>query len=376
MNLPQALAQSLAQRLTRISAILVKELRQLSRDGPTFAMVVMIPLIQLLMFGYAINTDLRDLPVTVVDYSNNTDSRHLIAALGATQMVMVARRDATPQAAEAALLRGDVRAALIIPVDFSQRLADQRSVAQWLVDGSDTLVSASLQRLADMPLTALDARAVTRDQRMFEVALYYNPERRAAVNTVPGLAAVILTMTMIMFTSAALVREREQGHLELLIATPVQPLELMIGKIVPYIFVGLIQVAIILGLGKVIFSVPVVGSLLQVLWATLLFIVASLTLGLIISTLAKTQLQAMQMTIFVLLPSILLSGFMFPYEGMPRAAQWLAETLPATHYMRLMRGVVLRGAEMGDLLGDVLWLLVFAGAGLLVAAKRFKKRLD
>lgn len=192
----------------------------------------------------------------------------------------------------------------------------------------------------------------------------------------PGLLGVILTMTMIMFTSAAIVRERERGNLELLITTPVSSMELMLGKILPYIGVGLIQVAIILGLGHFIFAVPINGALSQVLLATLLFIAASLTLGLLISTLAQTQLQAMQMTVFILLPSILLSGFMFPYEGMPLPAQWIAEVLPATHFMRLIRGIVLRGGELSELLPDVLWLAGFTLLVLTLAAHRFKKSLD
>lgn len=183
-------------------------------------------------------------------------------------------------------------------------------------------------------------------------------------------------MTMILFTSAAIVRERERGNLELLITTPVHSLELMIAKIIPYIFVGLIQVGIILGLGHFIFDVPINGELSQLLLGTLLFISASLTLGLVISTIAQTQLQAMQMTVFILLPSILLSGFIFPYEEMPDIAQWISEVLPATHFMRLIRGIVLRGADLLDLWRDAVWLVGFTVIGLLVASMRFKKSLD
>ncbi len=362
--------------LQRIASILFKEFRQLSRDRPTFAMVVMIPLIQLLLFGYAINTDVRNLPVSIVDFSNSAASRALIEAVRATQVVAIIRRDTTPQQAEDALLRGEVRAAMVVPADLQQRISDGRTAAQWLVDGSDTMVSSAILKLQNMPLAALSGSRGIQSPPLFEVALLYNPERRTAVNIVPGLAGVILTMTMIMFTSAALVRERERGNLELLITTPVRPMELMIGKIVPYIFVGLIQVTIILSLGHLIFDVPINGSVLQILWATLLFIAASLTLGLIISTFANTQLQAMQMTVFVLMPSILLSGFMFPYEAMPNVAQWLSETLPATHYMRMMRGVILRGSDLGHLFSDAIWLALFTVGGLLVAAKRFKKSLD
>ncbi|MCB1761496.1 MAG: ABC transporter permease, partial [Gammaproteobacteria bacterium] len=210
----------------------------------------------------------------------------------------------------------------------------------------------------------------------FEVTLLYNPEQRSAVNIVPGLVATILTMTMIMFTSAAIVRERERGNMEMLITTPVRPIELMLGKIIPYVFVGAIQVTIILALGHLVFGVPINGSLAQLAGATLLFICASLTLGLVISTVARSQLQSMQMTIFVLLPSILLSGFMFPYDAMPLAAQYIAEALPATHFMRLVRGVVLRDVNIFDMSGDLVWLMLFTAAGLAVASLRFKKRLD
>jgi ABC-2 type transport system permease protein len=209
----------------------------------------------------------------------------------------------------------------------------------------------------------------------FEVVEYFNPEQRSVVNIVPGLLAVILTMTMIMFTSAAIVREQELGNMEFLIATPVRPLELMLGKIIPYILVGLIQVAIILSAGHWIFAVPVRGGLDSLLLASFLFICASLSLGLVISTIAKTQLQAMQLTIFVLMPSILLSGFMFPYEAMPIGAQWVSEALPATHFIRMVRGIVLREAEVMSLSQDALWLLGFTCLGVLLAAKRFNKHL-
>jgi len=227
-----------------------------------------------------------------------------------------------------------------------------------------------------MPLSELLRKPANRNTPTFEVTLLYNPEQRSAVNIVPGLVAVILTMTMIMFTSAAIVRERERGNLEMLITTPVRPIELMLGKIIPYLFIGALQVAIILSLGNIVFNVPINGGLWQLAGATLLFITASLTLGLVISTIAKNQLQSTQMTIFVLLPSILLSGFVFPYEGMPEVAQHIAEALPATHFVRLIRGVVLRNVEIIDMTFDVSWLALFTVVGLVVASLRFKKSLD
>lgn len=362
--------------LTRIKAVIIKELRQLSRDRITFGMVVMIPLIQLLLFGFAINTDIRNIPIAVVDQSGSTAGRVITESVKVTQVVRVTQQLTNVAQAEQAIQDGQVRAALILPHDLSQRMVQGRVLGQWLVDGSDTMISSAILALQNMPLTDFDFALRPAASKTFEVALYYNPTRRSAVNIVPGLLGVILTMTMILFTSAAIVRERERGNLELLITTPIHSLELMIAKIVPYIFVGLIQVAIILSLGHWVFGVPINGELSQIFMGTLLFIAASLSLGLVISTIANTQLQAMQMTVFILLPSILLSGFMFPYEGMPIEAQWIAEVLPATHFMRIIRGVVLRGADLVELWRDTLWLFGFTLLGLLFASLRFKKSLD
>ncbi|WP_394135511.1 ABC transporter permease [Aliivibrio fischeri] len=363
--------------MNRMKAIMMKEIRQLSRDKLTFGMVIMIPLIQLLLFGYAINTDIRDIPVAVVDQSESTLGRLITESVKVTQVVSIKQYYPTVEEAEKAIQQGVVRAALVLPKDITQRVMQKRELGQWIVDGSDTMISAAILSLQTMPLVDLDFDVRdTAKAKTFEVTLFYNPSRRSAVNIVPGLLGVILTMTMVLFTSSAIVRERERGNLELLITTPIRSFELMVAKIIPYIFVGLIQVLIILGLGYAIFDVPINGSLSQILFGTLLFISASLTLGLVISTIAKTQLQAMQMTIFILLPSILLSGFMFPYEGMPVIAQWIAEVLPATHFMRLIRGIVLRGADLMDLWRDTIWMIVFTLIGLFIASKRFKKSLD
>nr|WP_038180016.1 ABC transporter permease [Vibrio rhizosphaerae] len=364
--------------LYRMKAVMLKELRQLSRDRITFGMVVMIPLIQLILFGYAINTNVRHVPVAVVDLSGSTTGRIMTEAVRVTQVVDITKQYATAKEAEQAIHRGVIRAAMILPKDLDQRLAQGRVLGQWIVDGSDTMISSAVMGLQHMSLSGLGLQShrAQAPAQTFNVALYYNPSRRSAVNIVPGLLGVILTMTMILFTSAAIVRERERGNLELLITTPVHPMELMVAKIIPYIFIGLIQVCIILGLGHLIFDVPIHGALSQILWGTLLFISASLTLGLMISTIATTQLQAMQMTVFILLPSILLSGFMFPYEGMPVIAQWIAEVLPATHFMRMIRGIVLRGADLFDLWRDTLWMIGFTLLGLVIASMRFKKSLD
>jgi len=373
--------------LSRISAITFKEFKQLSRDRLTFGMVVMIPLIQLLLFGYAINTNVRNIPAGLLDEAQTFQSRSITQAVLATQVVDFTVSYQSVKAAEQSITDGEVRAVLMLPRDLDQRIVanqnneatgnlTRQALGQWIVDGSDTIVAGAIRSLRGMPLNELSPGNALPPPPTFEVALYFNPEQRTAVNIVPGLLAIILTMTMILFTSTAIVRDRERGNLELLITTPVHSLELMLGKIIPYILIGLIQMTIILGLGRLVFNVPIIGELTQIVLVTMLFIAASLTLGLIISTIAQTQLQAMQMTVFILLPSILLSGFMFPYEGMPKAAQWISEALPTTHFIRMIRGVVLRGASIENLHSDALFLILFTVIGLLIATLKFKKRLD
>ena len=365
--------------LRRIYAIIIKELMQLARDRLTFGLIVMIPLIQLMLFGYAINTDVRNIPIGVVDQSQSSAARLITETVKVTQIVDVIATYNTPKEAEAAIIRGDIRAAIIFPVDLANRIAQNKTIAQLIVDGSDTVVSSALLQLRNMPLDKIIIEPSINRKHVaptFEVALFFNPSRRSQVNIIPGLVGIILTMTMIMFTSAAIVREREHGNLELLITTPIHSIELMIGKIFPYILVGFIQVAIVLGLGHIVFKVPINGGLFDIFIVTLLFIAASLALGLLISTIAKTQLQATQMTIFVLLPSILLSGFMFPYEAMPKLAQHISEILPATHFMRMIRSVILKGADATTLVYDNLWLLSFTIVGIVIASIRFKKSLD
>jgi len=378
--------------LLRIQAVFIKELIQLRRDKMTFGMVIMIPLVQLILFGYAINTNVRHIPVGVVDISQTAISRVLVQTISATQVVKFTHQYFSIEAAQAAIDKSEVRAVLIIPNDVDQRIVthpsagfglppasdeeSSRPIAQWLVDGSDTMIAGAIKSLRNMPLAELFKKPANRYTPTFEVTLLYNPEQRSAVNIVPGLVGIILTMTMIMFTAGAIVREKERGNLEMLIATPVRSIELMLGKIIPYIFIGLLQVFIILGIGYTVFGVPINGGLGQLAGVTLLFISASLTLGLVISTIASTQLQSTQMTIFVLLPSILLSGFMFPYEGMPVAAQNIAEVLPATHFMRLIRGVVLRDVDSIEMAFDVYWLILFTIAGLTIASLRFRKNLE
>ncbi|RDL45379.1 ABC transporter permease [Marinomonas piezotolerans] len=374
--------------LARIWAVMLKELKQLSRDRMTFGMIVMIPLIQLMLFGYAINTDARHIPAGVVDLASNQTSRSILQAVEATQAVRFNHNYLSPQAASGAIVRGEVKAVLILPEDLDRRLllhpnsAAQststtlaRPIGQWLVDGSDTLIAATVRSLRTMPLNDVSGHPPQTLPPTFEVVQWFNPEQRSVVNIVPGLLGVILTMTMILFTSAAIVREREHGNMEFLINTPIRSFELMLGKIIPYVFAGLIQVSIILAVGHILFHVPIRGGLMSLFGASLLFIFASLTLGLVISTIAKTQLQAMQLTVFILLPSILLSGFMFPYQAMPVPAQWIAEGLPATHFIRMARAIVLRDATLSSVEFDAFWLLGFILVGLLAASLRFRKKL-
>jgi len=372
----------------RIYAIFIKELKQLSRDRMTFGMIIMIPLVQLMLFGYAINTDARHIPVGLVDLSQTSESRAVEHALVATQSVDFIARYRSITDAEVAITKGEIRAVLYLPADMTRRLFNHPlydhkqidspltlPIGQWIVDGSDTVIASTIRALRDMPLDEVANHTAIRTSPSFEVVQYFNPEQRTVVNIVPGLVAVILTMTMILFTSSAIVREHEHGNMEFLITTPVRSIELMIGKIAPYVLVGLLQVAIILSVGHWMFSVPIKGNLLSLLGSSILFIFASLTLGLVLSTIAKTQLQAMQMTIFILLPSILLSGFMFPYDAMPVAAQWIAEALPVTHFMRMIRAIALRDANLLLLGKDALWLGLFTIGGILIASLRFKKKL-
>ena len=357
--------------LRRLGAIVLKELRQLRRDRLTFAMIAGIPLVQLVLFGYAINMDVRGIQAAVLDQANTYSSREAIAELASSQVIDLRYHLDSPQQINQLLREGRISAALVVPADFDARLQRKdRPPLQLVVDGSDQSVQASARQLASYPLPGWSNR------RAVEVVNFYNPERLAPLNTVPGLLGVILTMTMVLFTAVALVRERERGNLELLIATPVSPWELTIGKVLPFVGIGLIQVSVILLVGHWLFAVPVRGSLLELYGASLLFIVASLSLGVFLSTMASTQFQAMQMAFFTFLPQILLSGFMFPFAGMPKAAQWIAEFLPLTHYLRITRGIMLRAAGMGELWNEALWLLVFCAILLALSVSRIQKRLD
>jgi ABC-2 type transport system permease protein len=361
-------------KLRRLWAIVLKEVRQLRRDRITLAMIVMIPVGQLVLFGYAINLNPRGLTAAVADQAGTAASRALVMDMVATGVIRTVAEADTPQQLVGMLRRGEISVGIAVPPDFERRRVDGREVAQVMVDGSDTVVQSAAAQLAQMPV---DSSVVApRKTAPIGVVAFYNPQRRSPVNIVPGLIGVILTMTMVMFTSVAIVRERERGNMELLITTPVSRTELMIGKVLPYALIGLIQTSVVLLLGLWLFDVPIKGSVLEVYIAAVLLILANLALGLMISTKAASQFQAMQMTVFILLPSILLSGFMFPYAGMPVPAQWLAEVLPMTHFLRLIRGVMLRGAGLLELWHDVAYLLGFIAVMMSLAVARFRKRLD
>ncbi|MCF7750828.1 ABC transporter permease [Bacillus subtilis subsp. subtilis] len=369
--------------LRRLWAIVLKELRQMRRDRITLAMIVGIPVMQLVLFGYAINLNLRHLDTGIADQANTSASRALLMDMVATGVITPSLRVDTPDQLTQALREGRISIGVVIPPDFERRRFEGREAVQVMVDGSDTVVQSAAVQLAQVPL---DSQPVRNDRPLrtgavavsgqISVVAFYNPQRRSAINIVPGLIGIILTMTMVMFTAVAIVRERERGNMELLIATPLTRSELMIGKVLPYAVIGLIQTTLVLLLGMWLFDVPVRGSVVDVYLVAMLLITANLSLGLLISTKAQSQFQAMQMTMFVFLPSILLSGFMFPFAGMPRPVQWLAEILPLTHFLRLVRGIMLRGARWWELWPEVLALLAFIVVMMTLAILRFRKRLD
>ena len=360
----------------RALAIARKEARQLRRDRLTFGMIVGVPVMQLLLFGYAINMDVRHLRAAVADLAGSQQARLLVADAEATQVIDVVAR--VPGASDLVdLLReGRISVGIFIPRDFDRRVArGPRPPAHLLVDGSDPVVLGAARGLAGLPIQRrFGPDGAPGDT--FEVRAYYNPERRSAVQIVPGLIGVILTMTMVLFTAVAIVRERERGNLELLITTPVRTPELMVGKITPYMVIGMVQVSLVLLLGSLLFQVPIRGTLLNVYVAGAIFVSAALTLGLLISTLAETQFQAFQLTFFTFLPQILLSGFMFPFDGMPRAAQLIAQVFPLTHFIRIIRGILLRGASLPEVWPDIWPLLAFFAVTMSIAIFRFRKSLD
>lgn len=372
--------------IRRIWAITQKEFRQLARDRLTYAMVIGIPLILIMMFGYAINLDVRGLRAGIADQAGTQTSRRLVADLTASQVINPVRRAATAEELEQLLLRNEIVVGVFIPRDLERRLQDpNREAAQLLVDATDPLIPGIVSAVADMPFALRERTASPRliprtgrsqQSRLFAMRQLYNPEGRSAVMIVPGTIGVILTFTMVLFTSIAIVRERERGNLELLITTPVRTIELMLGKIIPYILIGMLQVSLILSAAVFLFDVPLRGTLVDLYTASLAYVAAVLGLGLLISTIAKMQFQAFQMTFFILLPSILLSGFIFPFDGMPQPAQYIAQILPLTHFVVLVRGILLKGAVLAELALPLQKLGILFVVFMTLAMLRFRKRLD
>jgi ABC-2 type transport system permease protein len=373
--------------LTRWWGIIVKEFIQLKRDRLTFGMIIGIPVLQLLLFGFAINADPKHLPAAVLAADNSPFARSFVRAMeNSGYFRMVAQVD-TADEADDLLAHGKVQFVLTIPEDFSRKLA-RGERPQLLLEadatdpGATSNAIAAMQQLAgtalarDLAGTLTDPATATAPPVDLRVHRRYNPEGVTAYNIVPGLLGTILTMTMVLMTGLAMTRERERGTFENLLSTPALPIEVMTGKIVPYVLIGLIQVTLIFLAARFVFGVPMRGNLVLLYGVVLLFIAANLTLGITFSSLARNQLQAMQMTFFFFLPSILLSGFMFPFRGMPEWAQWLASALPLTHFLVLVRGIMLKGTGVGELWPQVWPILAFMLAVILLGLRFYRRTLD
>ncbi len=362
--------------LLAMLAIASKEIRQLARDRVTFGMIVGIPAMQIMLFGYAINFDVRDIDTVVLDQSATSLSRQLVGDLAATQVMHIVREASSEAELQDSLTRGEASIGVVIAPDLERRLSGgDRSAVQIIVDGSQPSLENVAQGLANLPVLTRHG-VQRRGAAPFEIRIAYNPEKRTAVQIVPALVGTILNITMVVFTAGAVVRERERGNLELLITTPVTSGQLMTGKLLPYVAIGMVQTTLILLLGHALFRVPIIGSLVELYAGAALFIAATLALGLFISTLVQTQFQAFQLAFVTMLPSILMSGFMFPFDGMPVAAQWIAQLLPLTHFVEVVRGIVLRGAHLWDMWPQLAKLALFLVVMLVASTLRFHKRLD
>jgi len=372
--------------ITRVFAVMAKEFVQLTRDRITYAMLLVVPVMQLLLFGYAINNEPRHLPTAVLAMENSTYARSVLAAIRNSDYFDLVAQARSPAELDDMLRRGEVQFALTIPGDFTRRVV-RGDKAQILLeaDASDPAATgAAVAALSALPTEALvhdlpvKVAPATKAGPPFEVVVHrrYNPESDTAYNIVPGLLGVILSMTLVMMTALGVTRERERGTMESLLATPVRPIEVMVGKLAPYVVVGLIQAAIILTLARLLFHVPMVGGWSGLALGLLLFIVASLALGFLISTVARTQLQAMQLSFFYMLPSILLSGFMFPFRGMPHWAQALGSVIPVTHFLRVVRGALLKGQGLVDMVPSLMALTVFVVVITALALRRYRTTLD
>jgi ABC-2 type transport system permease protein len=370
----------------RMLAVFIKEFQQMMRDRLTFAMAVGIPILQLVLFGFAINTDPKGLPTAVVSGDPSAMARSLVAALQNTGYFRVTHSGTREDEGEALLATGEVQFLLVIPPNFSQRVVrGERPALLLAVDATDP--SASGNAIAALNVLATRAlrhdligplRALQNVPPPFELRIHkrYNPEGLSRYNIVPGLIGTILTMTMVMLTSLGMTRERERGTMENLLATPVRPGEVMVGKILPYVVIGYIQLGVVMLAAFSLFEVPMVGSFALLMAMIGVFIVANLGVGFTFSTIARNQLQAVQMTFFFFLPSILLSGFMFPFRAMPQWAQWIGEVLPLTHFLRIVRGILLKGSTGEQLLPELWPLLAFLFVAGVIALKRYRQTLD
>jgi ABC-2 type transport system permease protein len=371
---------------SRWMGIIVKEFIQLRRDRLTFGMVVGIPILQLILFGFAINADPKQLPTAVLDADHSPYARTVVQGLRNSGYFRVNREAATADEADAMLERGEVQFVVTVPAQFGRALVrGEKPVLLVEADATDPsatgnaiaalqgAVRTSLSHDLVGPLARLNGNADPVDVRVHR---RYNPEGVTAYNIVPGLLGTILTMTMILMTGLAMTRERERGTFENLLATPALPIEVMTGKIVPYILIGLIQVTLLLAAALLLFDVPLAGSVALLYLAVLVFIAANLALGITFSSMARNQLQAMQMTFFFFLPSILLSGFMFPFRGMPVWAQWIGNVLPLTHFLRLVRGIMLKGSGVVELWPEVWPILAFLAAAIALGLAVYRKTLD
>ena len=364
--------------------MLRKEFVQMRRDRLTLGMMVGLPAIQLVLFGYAIRTEVRHLPTVVLDESRTAQSRALVAALVQSGTFDVALQARGRAEVAAAIGAGRARAAVVVPPDYARDLLRGRPApVQVIVDAADPMASSAALSGAALVAAAHGAEIVAaRAGRAAVPALdvrvrpWYNPGLRSAIYIAPGLVGVLLSLTMLLVMSMAIVRERERGTLEQLIVTPIGRGSLMLGKVAPFVLVGYVQMSVVLLLGHLLFDVPVRGSLALLYALTLGFILANLGLGLVVSTLARTQGQAMQVGFFFLLPNILLSGFMFPREAMPDLARWVGLALPLTYYLRILRGILLRGVGLEALWREAVVLAAFAVGILAVSVRRFSKTLD
>jgi ABC-2 type transport system permease protein len=370
--------------LTRTIAMFIKEFVQLRRDRLTFATMIFIPVVQLLLFGYAINTNPRDLPTAVLMHEENDVTRSILAAIDNTgyfRLTKVARSEAEM---DHWLRSGTVLFGIEVPVGFERSLRRGDKPALLVVaDATDPMAAGSaLGSLEGILQTALAGNRGLPDlaaqPAAFEIRQHrrYNPAGVTSLNIVPGLLGTILTMTMLIFTALSVTRELERGTMESLLAMPIEPVEIMIGKIAPYIVIGFIQASLIIGLGVAMFGVPLLGSITLLAALSTLFIATNLSIGYTFSTIAQNQLQAIQMSFMFFLPNILLSGFMFPFAGMPTWAQWIGEALPLTHYIRIVRGIMLKGATLADLQGEALALLGLMLLAMTFAVRRFRRTLD